>query len=207
MARLDWTNAFRNYDVGVDRGVLYFGQNEAITWDGLVSVNEEGQTSSARSLYFEGVLANVQQEASNFKATVQAFTYPYFLESAVLGLMDTRTISNHKEDDEPFGFTYRTMRADGYVIHLVYNVVATIDGMKYETLSQDIDLEPFEFTFHTTPVVDIEGAKPTSHFMIDTARAKEETVFEVERLLYGSDTSSPRLPTISAIIDIFKANA
>lgn len=206
MTRLDWSAAFRNYGIGVDRGVLYFAQGEVIPWDGLVRVSEQGHTGSGRKVYFEGILTSIEQETAEYKAKVEAFTYPYFLEDSILALTDTRTLINYKEDDELFGFTYRTMTADGYIIHIVYNIVATIGNISHASLDQDMDLEPFEFTFHTTPVA-VEGAKPTSHFMIDTSLANEESVFEIEKLLYGSDTSSPKLPSISTILDIFKANS
>lgn len=205
MTRLDWSNAFRDYSVGVDRGVLYFAQNEAVVWDGLVSVSEEGQSGNARPMYFEGVLFNLRQEVSDYTAKIEAFTYPYFLEDAILALTDTRTLVGLKADNEPFAFSYRTMTAAGYEIHIVYNIVATMDNVSHRTLAEEIELEPFSFTFHTTPKA-IDIAKPTSHFIIDTARANENAVFEIEKLLYGSDTTSPRLPSVSTLIDIFSAN-
>lgn len=205
MTRLDWSGAFRNYEAGVDRGALYFGNNEALPWDGLVSVSENSESGNNRKVYFEGILANVQQESSTYVAKVEAFTFPYLLEDSILALTDARTLVNHKDDDEPFGFTYRTMTANGYVIHIVYNVVATIGDIRHQTLDQDMDLEPFEFTFYTTPT-EVLGAKPTSHFMIHTDLANEAAVFEIEKILYGSDTSSPRFPAVSTILDIFKAN-
>lgn len=202
MVRLDWDNAFRAYEAGIDRGVLYFGE-EAITWEGLVSVTEEAPVSDLTPLYFEGLIANFSQQLEDYSATIEAFVYPYILDDVILALTDTRTlVSTVKDDDMPFGFTYRTTGNDGsYKIHIIYNVISVVEIITRATIDDSLDLEPFVFKFYTTPI-DVPGCRPTAHFVLDTAVASPSVVFRVEEILYGTPIFNPRLPAISELIEL-----
>lgn len=206
MTRLDWSQAFREYEAGLDRGVLYFGE-EAIPWDGLVRVNEDPAVSDASPLYFEGVVFNLDQELNDFSARVEAFTYPYFLEDVVLALSDGRTlVSTTQDSDLPFGFSYRVKNNSGYSIHLVYNITATLETVIHKTLDDAMSLDPFTFVFYTTPV-DVPNGRPSSHFIIDTSEIDDEKVIHVEELLYGTATYSPRLPSVADILSILNSGS
>jgi hypothetical protein len=203
MTKLNWTDTFRAYEFGVDRGVLYFGE-EAIPWEGLISVQEQPSASDATPLYFDGRVFNLEQEINDYAASVEALTYPYFLEDSVLAMMDARTLVSTVASDSPFGFSYRVMRNDGYVIHLVYNVVATIDSIEHATIDDAMDLQPFVFNFYTTPI-DVPQGRPSAHFIFDTTEAPEASVSLVEDLLYGNDVYSPRLPDLSELIAVINS--
>lgn len=203
MVQLDWSNAFRAYEAGVDRGVLYFG-SEAVPWDGLVSVKEQPALKDATPAYFEGTIFNFDQELGDYQATVEAFVYPYFLEDSVLAMSDGRTLINTVDEDSPFGFSYRVNSNEGYKIHLIYNIVATIETVEHATIDDGMDLSPFEFTFYTTPV-DIPGGRPSAHLVIETADAPIEAVQQVEDILYGTELYSPRMPTVSELVEIFNS--
>lgn len=203
MTKLDWSSAFRSYEAGVDRGVLYFGR-EAVPWDGLVSVKQQPALKDATPSYFEGQIFNFDQELGDYQAEVEAFIYPYFLEDVVLAMSDGRTLVNTVDEDSPFGFSYRVSGNNGYRIHMVYNVVATIEAVEHATLTDSTDLDPFSFTFYTTPV-DIPGGRPTAHLVIDTSEATTEAVQQVEDILYGTEIYSARLPTVSELIEIFNS--
>lgn len=202
MSKLDWLNALKDYQQGVDRGVLYFGENDAFAWDGLISVTEDSSESDTKPLYFEGVLVNLDQDVSDYKATVEAFIYPYMLGDYVVGLSDGGTLSGTLAENQPFGFTYRTMTAHGYRLHLVYNVVATIDNITYSSLDDRVDLNPFTFDFYTTPT-DVPNARPSSHIFIDSTETSPGILMEVESILYGSETTSPRFPTVAELVELF----
>lgn len=201
MTKLDWNNAFRAYEAGVDRGVLYFG-SEAVPWDGLVSVKEQPAVADATPSYFEGAIFNLDQELNDYSAVVEAFIYPYFLEDSILALSDGRTLVNTVETDSPFGFSYRVSGNGSYKIHLVYNVIATIETVEHATITDSTDLTPFSFNFYTTPV-DIPSGRPTAHFVIDTAETTTEIVRQVEDILYGTAIYAPRLPSVTELVAIF----
>lgn len=202
MTRLTWTPIEREYETGLDRGVLYFGQNEAVAWDGLVRVQEQTTPSVGAPLYFDGVCFNLEQEISDYAAKVEAYIYPYMLDDHILAMMDGRTLVGDLLELMPFGFTYRTRYGSGYRIHLVYNIVASVESINNETIGQTVQLTPFAFTFNTNPV-EIPGAKPTSHIYVDTTEADEGLVFQLENLLYGSDETHPRFPTVDEVVSLF----
>jgi hypothetical protein len=202
MTRLSWNALPRRYHRGVDRGVLYFADDEVTVWDGLIQVEQRHENSTNKPLYFEGVIYTFQQETPDFTLGVQAFTFPYMLEDHILALTDGRTLVGTFAENQPFGFTYCSQTNDGYRIHLIFNNVATIDDMLFETVNDSPDLNPFGFTFYTTPVL-VPGAKPSSHLIIDSTDANIYAVEAVEKILYGTDESSPRFPTVDELLKVF----
>ena len=200
MSRLDWGSEFRNYIRGLDRGVIYFPDQEAVVWDGLVSV-QETPALEVTPTYFEGITRSLQQDISDYEAVVESYVFPYILEDAIFVFQDARTLGGSLVEDRPFNMSYRTMTADGYEIHLVYNVVATIDSLDHTTLSDDSDLTPFSFTLYGT-AVDIPNARHSSHLILRTSEIAEELIPLVEDVLYGSDRFQPTFPTPEELIAI-----
>lgn len=201
MTRLEWNPIAKSYEYGIDRGVLYFGK-EFIVWNGLTSVEEARLSNPPRSLYFEGITYSLVQSQTDYTAGVEAFTYPYLLESHILAMCDTRTNVGDANDGEFFNFTYRTRTMSGYKIHLVYSIAATFDGYSYETISMNQNLEPFSFTFYATPV-DVPNARASAHFVVESERASPNVLSALEDILYGSETSSPRFPSVEDLISLF----
>ena len=201
--RINWDEAFREYESGVDRGVLYFGSKEFVAWSGLVSVEERILGLEAKPLYFDGIVYNLRQGVPDYTAGIEAYAYPYLLEEHILAMCDTRVNVGTRNDVEPFNFTYRVTTNRGHKIHLVYNIVAVFEGYIYETISASNDLEPFTFTFHATPER-VPNAKPTAHFVVDTDKANSYVLANLEDFLYGSETSSPKFPTVAQLMNIFE---
>lgn len=56
MSRLTWSAVGeRYYETGVDRGVLYVGDQPGVAWTGLTSVSESPTGGEARAFYIDGV--------------------------------------------------------------------------------------------------------------------------------------------------------
>jgi hypothetical protein len=202
MSRLEWASLPRDYDSGVDRGVLYFGEREFVPWNGLVSVEERVIGLDPKPLYFDGVVYNLRQGIPDFTAAVEAFSYPYMLEEHILAMCDTRVNVGTQNDVDPFHLTYRVSTNDGYKIHLAYNVVAVFEGYVYETINDENNLSPFTFTFHATPE-EVPQARHTAHFVVDSTKADSAVLGNLEDFLYGSEASSPKFPTVSQLIGLF----
>lgn len=204
--RVDWEGTKRNYEAGVDRGVLYFfgAQEEAVSWNGLISVNKQVQVASATPRYFDGIVFNLEQKNEDYVANVEAYVYPYMLEDHILALMDSRTLVGESPELQPFGFTYRTLTAEGYKIHLVYNVTVVVNPITYVTIGDSVNLQPFKFIFHTVPV-DVPNARPTSHFILDSERTDESVLSSVEDVLYGTTGTSPHFPSVDELVSLFTA--
>lgn len=186
MSRLFWEpTAFAD---GVDRGVLYL-DGQAVVWNGLVSVEETAVASVDSSLYFDGVRRYLGEESSDFSARVSAYTYP----------SEFFDFSGYSESlgEKRFGFSYRS----GKLLHLVYNATVTVDTREYETLTQSPSAPLMSWNLFTTPVL-IPGARPTSHFVIDTSESPQ-AASELELMLYGTEESAPYLPDPLVVLELF----
>lgn len=182
MPRLSWDA--RDYEVGVDQGV-FFGPDGVEAWNGLVSVNEHSVELSSRVQYRDGVKVVNRRREESFSATVEAYSYP----EGILGR-------------KPFGFSYRVLTSEGYRTHLVYNATANPVGHTYSQGNPT----PFSFEITTKPIP-IPYAAPSAHLVIDTDKAYLWTVLAFEDILYGSATSTARLPLPDEVFDIFEVNS
>lgn len=208
MARLVWgATGTRIFQAGVDRGVLYVG-NEGYPWSGLISVNEENPGADLRSYYVDGVKYAERLLPGEFAMTIEAYTYP----DAFSACDGTKSLGNGlfatKQRRKPFGLSYRTKVGndiDGmdhaYKIHLVYNCLAAPSPRANKTIGDSV--EPFNFTWAVStraPVLDIV---PTPHFVIDSRTTPDGLMTQIEDMLYGSATQNPRMPDLAELLFLF----
>lgn len=186
MTAIAWGVDDQSVEFGVDRGVLYLA-GTGYAWNGLRSVDEKDDSSIDTSLYFDGVRHRLAQDTGNYSAEVVAYYYPEAFE-------DYEDASGL-----PFGFSYRTMLGEGYRLHLVYNVRASISTRTHGSWAKAGTTEDLAWNFYSTPV-EIPGAKAASHIFVDTREAKTSVVEELERVLYEEG----RMPSPAEVVDIFE---
>lgn len=213
MSRLTWGNPEnRLYEAGLDRGVLYVEGEDGVPWDGLKAVDQSPAGGEVKSYYLDGVnYANVSSVES-FKASITAlYSPPEFDACDGVGLLGQGLFATQQRR-KTFGLSYRTKVGgekgidQAYKIHVIYNALAAPSSRSYSTLTDQT--EPVDLSWDlTTRPVRVPNGKPTSHFIIDTARASEAAVQQIEDILYGSDGSVPRLPTAYEIITLFEGFA
>jgi hypothetical protein len=202
MTRIHWGSpGSRIYETGVDRGVFYPNVGPGLPWSGLVNVTENATVEPARS-YVDGVPYRTQKTRASFAAVLQAFFSPREFEEY--------DGSYGQQRRKAFGLSYRTLigndiSADhGYLIHLVYNALAEPSPVNNPTLSKDgLDASPFSWKLSTKPVP-IPGAKPAAHLIIDSTIANPAALMALEIILYGSDTTEPRMPTVDELLALFE---
>jgi hypothetical protein len=212
MSRLTWdTIGERYFETGVDRGVLYVAGAQAVPWNGLVSFNETPSGGEPRSYYQDGIKYLAVSGREDFAATLEAFTYPIEFEVCD----GTKPLQNGlfatQQSRKPFGLTYRTLVGNdlggvdhGYKIHIVYNALAAPAQRNNKTRTEVSDLEPFSWAVESRPVV-FPGIKPTAHFVVDSRRTPEALLADIESILYGSDSFSPRLPSVAELVSLFNS--
>lgn len=208
--RLNWSAVGeRFYEAGVDRGVLYVGELAGVPWPGLVSVSESPRGGEARPFYIDGFkYANVAA-SEEFEATISAFqSPPEFatcdgVSSVHNGLFATQ------QPRKPFGLSYRTKLGNdtegvdfAYKIHLVYNALAAPSGRTNSTVGQQLQPNTLSWSITTLPPA-ISGLRPTAHFVIDSRNTPEALLADVEDILYGSEVSSARLPSVAELLGMF----
>jgi hypothetical protein len=205
VARLNWNaTGERIYEAGVDRGVFYPAIGPGIAWNGLINVKEDPSVE-VRPTFVDGVPYRSQKTITSFAAVLQAYTCPREFEEY--------DGSNGQQRRKAFGLSYRTgvgndISADhSYKIHLVYNALAMPVTVDNSTLnSSRLDATPFSWGISTTPV-QIPGAKPAAHLIIDPTIAYPEALAAIEAVLYGSDDGDARLPDIEELLDLFEQHA
>lgn len=208
MTQLRWNEAgTRFYETGVDRGVLYVDGN-GVPWNGLVSVEEAPSGGEARPFYIDGVKYLNLSAREEFVATINAFYSPVEFDSCdgigsvALGMRAGQ------QRRKPFGLSYRTRIGNdidglehGYKIHIVYNALVAPTTKAYNTTNDAPEAPTLAWPITTTPVA-IPGMLPSAHIVIDSTEISRASLDELEKFLYGSESTPPMLPTPAQIVDL-----
>lgn len=210
MATLTWNDVgSRTFETGVDRGVL-FVDGVGVSWNGLISVNETPVGGESVPRYFDGVKFLDEATRQEFAATIEAYTYPEEFEKC-LGTLDLANgLFARNQIKKTFNMTYRTLvgnDVDGvdhaYKLHLVFNASVEPSSRTNTTLQQNVD--PTNFTWDLVAVPPrIGGHGPTAHYVIDSRTAPSVLLEQVEDILYGTDTTSPRFPGLEELLFMFE---
>lgn len=205
MARLVWTPEQKKYEFGVDHGVLYPQTGPGVVWNGLINVEESFVGGEVDSYYFDGIKYIDKVSPKNYQATVTAFSAPGEFSSCV---GDKSVIPGFVLTRQPrtrFSFSYRTQLGDGigYKIHLVYNAIASNTAKGYSTTKSSISANQYSWKIDATPPWN-NTYRPSAHFIIDSTKINPDTLAVIEDILYGTETLSPRLPTIESLLDLIQ---
>jgi hypothetical protein len=206
MTRLEWDTAERFYEFGIDRGVLYYGDWEFSAWNGLIRVEELAEDAQLEPSYFEGQVVNYHERPADYKARVEAYVYPDMLDEHIITQYDElEPFKTSPTEIGSMNFSYRSRHSDGYRIHLVYNVFFSHAEQTHTTLGGSLTLRPFEFLVQAIPVLSPDGdLRATAHYYVDTSEADPTVFAAFEGLLYGSDTNTPRFPTVDELFTMFE---
>lgn len=208
--RLSWDRPGEKlYFTGVDRGVFYPQSGMGVPWNGLVSVDENSESSDQSIIYIDGEQIINQVDIGDFSATIGAFTYPDEF-TPYDGYSQSRYSAQVRRQ---FGLSYRTFLGDDttelgsrYLLHIVYNCLVKPSMRDNDSLNDSSDISLFSWDLKTTPVA-FPYDRPTSHLYIDSATVIPEVLTAIENILYGFDGGDARLPSLSELLGIFEANA
>lgn len=208
MPRLEWDQpGTRYYNAGIDRGVLYV-DDKAVPWNGLVSVEERSTGGTIVPVYLDGVRIRNLPGLSEYEATIKAFYSPVefdqcdgILESQYYGFFATN------QSRKSFGLSYRTGFANdvattGSKIHLIYNAMAEPSSTTYQTLSPDNEASYLSWDIKAIPNLNMTNYV-SAHYIFDTTKVNDYIVEAFEDLIYGTSTSTGRLPTSEDIQNVF----
>ncbi len=198
----------RTYETGLDRGVLYLQDGSAVPWNGLTEVNEINNSQSS-PVYFDGRKINNLVALGDFEASLKAITYPdEFVELEGMGRLRNGAWLGEQKPDL-FNLSYRTKIGNaldgdfGYKIHIIYNAIASPSDKTRTSSSDDPNLVVFEWNIQTIPE-DLDGFRPTAHFVIDSRDFDPWLLEDIEEKLYGGPFAEPELPTLPELVDYIK---
>lgn len=193
------------FETGVRNGVLYLKgvegtYNTGVAWNGLTSVSESPEGAEATDLYADDVKYLTLMSAENFKATIEAYTYPVEFEECDGSATIAKGVVIGQQSRKPFGLCYRTAIGNdtdgnehGYKLHIVYGCQASPSEKQYSTINDSPEAITFSWEVNTTPV-NVNGKKPTATLIIDSTKADKAKLTALEAILYGSEEAEPRLP-------------
>ena len=193
------------FETGVRNGVLYLkdaqgAYNTGVAWNGLTSVSESPEGAEPTDLYADDTKYLTLMSAENFKATIEAYTYPVEFEECDGSATIAKGVVIGQQSRKPFGLCYRTAIGNdtdgnehGYKLHIVYGCQASPSEKQYSTINDSPEAITFSWEVNTTPV-NVNGKKPTATLIIDSTKADKAKLTALEAILYGSESTEPRLP-------------
>lgn len=179
------------HEWGVDRGVFYPISSPGQAWNGLSAIKEIHVDADVNTRYMDGQKFNQRRPLGSFAGTIEAFNYPSGFYDDILSQRRPPT----------FGLSYRTGFSENWKLHLVYNLKISPVGI----LRQTSETDKWGWGF-TTISVDVPFAVRSAHIVVDTSKAYSWTVTELEDILYGTESSDPRLPLPDELYDLFESN-
>jgi len=209
MTVIEWDRVGeRTYQTGVDKGLLALDDGTIVPWNGITGV-EESSNSEVKSFYLDGIKFLENVSPGDFAGTLKAITYPDEFDE-VNGIKDVAPgLSVYEQPPKSFNLSYRTKKGNdilgdsyGYKIHLFYNLVAIPGNNSFDTVGDAISPTEFSWSLTGTPVW-VSGFRPTVHLSIDSNEITAEALEIIESILYGTETTEPRFPSIDELIFFF----
>ena len=208
MGRLQWDlPAERTYETGVDHGVLYVmddlgAYGAGVVWNGLTAVNQAPEGGESTPFYADNIKYIEVTSAEDFKATIEAFTYPDEFEECDGSKELSPGVMVGQQNRRGFGFSYRTLIGNqakgndyGYKLHLVYGAKAKPSSRDNATVNDSPELGQFSWEVTTTPESVGQSFKPTAHITLNSLKIPENVLQAIEAKLYGDATGTATLPT------------
>lgn len=217
MAKLQWDKTGEHfYETGVDHGVLYpmndGGQTygTGVAWNGLTAVTESPEGAEVSAIYADNIKYLNLMSAEDFKATIEAYTYPEEFEQCDGSASLAEGIKIGQQARKAFGFCYRTKVGNdlnpelGYKIHIIYGATAAPTERAYETVNDSPEAITFSWEVSTIPV-EVTGFKPTAHVEIDSTKVEPAKLAKIEAKLYGTESEEPTLLMPDEIVALINA--
>lgn len=210
MTRIAWSEiGTRHFEAGVDRGVLYIGENPGVAWTGLISVHDNRSGGKPKPRFIDGVKVSNHAGPEQFEGTIEAFTYPVEFEpcDGVAALQNG--LRARRQRRKPFSMAYRTKIGNdvqgleyAYKIHILYNLRAEPADRGYQTLGENVEPMTFSWDVSSRPEIAI-GLVPTAYLEFDSRDVPTELLTELENILYGDATRESSLPSAGELIFLF----
>ena len=206
MSKIVWDAVGEHiFETGVRNGVLYLkdaqgAYSTGVAWNGLTSVSESPEGAEPTDLYADDIKYLTLMSAENFKATIEAYTYPDEFAECDGSATIANGVTIGQQSRKPFGLCYRTSIGNdtdgnehGYKLHIVYGCLASPSEKQYSTINDSPEAITFSWEVSTTPV-NVNGKKPTATLIIDSTKVDKSKLTALEAILYGSESVDPRLP-------------
>jgi hypothetical protein len=199
----------REYETGVDRGVLFPQGDPGVAWNGLTTVTESPAGAESNKTYADNIVYGNLISVETFAGTIEAYTYPDEFAECDGSVEASPGVLIGQQARKGFGFCYRTLVGNdqdqeaGYKLHLVYGAKATPSEKAFATVNDSPEMIAFSWEVDTVPVP-VTDLKPTSLIVVDSTTVDPDALAALELILYGNTGVDPRLPLPDEVISIFE---
>lgn len=218
MARLTFDKTGeRYYETGVDHAVLYPMEGGAYpqgyAWNGITNITESPSGAESTGLYADNIKYLNLVAAEEYGLTIEAYNYPDEFMACDGSKEIAPGVVIGQQNRQPFGLAYRTTKGNdtqgnshGYKLHLVYNATAAPSERAYNTINDSPEAITFSWEVNTTPVeITVGDYKPSASVIIDSTTTDKEKLKALEDILYGSEESEAKLPSIDEVLTMMSA--
>lgn len=225
---LSWdASGQREYEVGVDHGVLYplgtNGYEDGVAWNGLTGVDENPDGGDINDIWADNIKYATFQTPENHKGTIKAYMFPdaFYPCNGMVSPTGMTGLVYAGQTRKSFGLCYRTLigtdtdEKAGYKLHLVYNSKVQPSSRSHGTKTENVEPEEMSWDYSSTPVAvtGITGVEQTSTVEIKSTDFTEEQMAALEAVLYGTAAEGntaaipARLPAPGEVYTILAAAA
>lgn len=206
MTAIEWDKlGEKTFQTGVDRGVLYLQDGTVVPWNGLTNF-EDNTTKDTLATYFDGVKYLEFNSPGDFSGKLHALTYPPEFDAVNGVVLISPGLRAYDQPSRSFCLSYRTKLGDdvggiesGYLIHLLYNVLANPDNVSYQTLADSVTPEEFAWVLTGRPDDNTDSWRPTSHYSINSKEISSDALQAFEDVIYGTSGTDPRFPSVDEL--------
>lgn len=211
----------KNYETGVDHGVLYLQDTDGsypagVAWNGLTSINENPSGAEITSLYADNIKYLNLMSAEEFGMTIEAYTYPDEFKECDGSMELAPGIYAGQQNRKSFGMVYRTIMGNdtegqnhGYKLHLVYGLLAQPSGKQFSTVNDSPDAINFSWEAKATPApistaISGKTPKPTATIEIVSTAISSTALKAIEEALFGTASTAAYLPSPDEVLELIK---
>lgn len=216
MSKITWDDmSERFYETGTDHGVLYKWSGDefidGVAWNGLTGVDSDSEGYDITELYSGDVKRNILATSEVMSGALTAFTYPDEFEPMIGSVEAAPGLLVQNQRNRPrFGVCYRTLIGNGlsnqigYKLHLIYNAYVKGVSTSRTTISDSIEAVEFSWDIGCIPLLS-DDYDPYCALIVDSRKFNDEFMNQLLDILYGTDETAPRMPTLDELMDIFYA--
>ena len=218
MSRLTWNNAGEKiYETGVKDVALYVVDSatgkygNGVAWEGVVNISDKPSGAETTKLYAEDVVYANLISAEEYKASIEAYTYPDEFAVCDGSYEIAQGINIRQQDRSSFGYVYKTTIGNdtkgmnyGYKLHVVYGATAAPTEVSHDSINESPEAGTFSWEIDTVPVA-VKGKKPTAKVEIDSTKVSEGVMAKLEAAFYGNESNDAKLLMPDEIITLVSA--
>ena len=204
MTKLIWDKTYaKNYQLGVDHGVLYVHDAPGVPWNGLISVTEDSVGGDRMAFYHDGDKFAEGVNTSVFAATVKAFSAPFEFDECFGNKEIVPGFTLTGQYRKAFDLCYRTkIGTIGYKLHLIYNATAMSPDRDNKTRGSSSAPMELSWKIDAVPPATVGKFAPTAHFVLDSTETSAAKLALLETYLYGNNVNAPAMPPLPLLISM-----